>query len=173
MRRALGHARAMNELQRQGSRVAVDCAANCLQCDGQNDNAWDQGMLFLNPSKVWPQPPYYVTQMIARNWAPKVVRAEAESPGNALDVTAKLSDDGHVLVLQVVNMEEKPCPARIALDGFTPTKPVAKVWELCGKPADRNTAAEPDLVKPKESEWRHAAGRYEFAPYSFTVLRFE
>ena len=31
----------------------VTTSANCLQPDGQNDNGWDQGLLFLNPSQVW------------------------------------------------------------------------------------------------------------------------
>ena len=48
-----------------------------------------------------------------------------------------------------------------------------KIDPNAGKPADKNTAAAPDRVKPKETEWRHEAARYEFAPYSFTVLRFE
>ena len=37
----------------------------------QNDNGWNQGLLFLNPSQVWLQPPGYVTQMLARNYLPQ------------------------------------------------------------------------------------------------------
>ena len=56
----------LNGLERFGSRVPIVCAANCLQPDGQNDNGWDQGLLFLSPAQVWAQPSYYVTQMISR-----------------------------------------------------------------------------------------------------------
>src|SRR5262249_37281575 len=110
LKRGLGHARAINELERLGDLVPVVCAANCLQPDGQNDNGWDQGLLFLNPSQVWGQPSYYVTQMVARRYLPRCVRAEVQSPGNILDVTAKASADGKVIQLQVVNMGPQPVP---------------------------------------------------------------
>jgi len=52
LRRGLGHAHIINEIQRYEHAMPILCAANCLQPDGQNDNGWDQGLLFLNPSKV-------------------------------------------------------------------------------------------------------------------------
>ena len=69
VRRALGNALATNTIERDG-RLPIVTSANCLQPDGQNDNGWDQGLLFLNPSQVWLQPPGYVTQMLARNRCP-------------------------------------------------------------------------------------------------------
>src|SRR5439155_23491368 len=61
--RALGNARAIGALERRGSRVVVVTSANALQADGQNDNGWDQGLVFYDPSRSWLQPPAYVTQM--------------------------------------------------------------------------------------------------------------
>jgi hypothetical protein len=55
-RRALANALVINALERDG-RVPVATSANALQPDGQNDNGWDQGLLFLNPARVWLQPP--------------------------------------------------------------------------------------------------------------------
>ena len=77
VRRALGNALATNTIERDG-RLPIVTSANCLQPDGQNDNGWDQGLLFLNPSQVWLQPPGYVTQMLARNHLPqaRVVRGD-------------------------------------------------------------------------------------------------
>ena len=57
-------------------------SANCLQPDGQNDNDWDQGLLFLNPSQVWLQPPGYVTAIVARN-VPAAARHLPKSTGDA------------------------------------------------------------------------------------------
>src|SRR6185295_8153112 len=91
--RALGNAHAMNELERIGDRVPIVCSANCLQPDGQNDNGWDQGLLFLNPSQVWLQPPGYVTQMLARNRLPQAVPCEVTGEQAKLDVVAKRSAD--------------------------------------------------------------------------------
>ena len=77
--RALGNARAINEFQRLGS-VPIVCSANCLQPYRQNDNGWNQGLLFLSPSQVWSQPPGYVAQMLSRWRLPQCVAGRDEEP---------------------------------------------------------------------------------------------
>lgn len=175
-RRALAHAHAVNELERSGGLVPVVCAANCLQPAGQNDNGWDQGLLFLSPHGVWPQPPYHVTRMLARNYLPRVVKADVAG-GGGLDVTAKADEGGKLLQLQVVNPGDKPVAATLRLAGFRPSKAAARVVELAGKPDDVNTAADPGRVAPRERNWeyhtRDGAAEYTFPPYSFTLIRLE
>ncbi len=177
VRRALGHAHAINELERTGPMVPIVCAAYCLQPYRQNDNGWDQGMLFLTPSRVWGQPPYYVTQMVSRNWLPNCVKAEVQCPGDSLDVTAKTSGDGKSLSLQVVNLAGRPVATRIALDGFVAASPSATSIELAGQLDDVNTPENPERIKPRRSTWRHGLSGgstdYTFPPHSFTILRFE
>jgi alpha-L-arabinofuranosidase len=145
--------------------------------DGQNDNGWDQGLLFLNPSQVSLQPPGYVTRMISRNYQPLLVKSEVQSPGSRLDVTAKRSDDGKTLVLQAVNSGEKLLRAAIRLEGFAPSKPAAAVEELSGPLDAVNTADAPLRIAPRHAQWQLApAGgqsEFTFAPYSFTVIRLE
>ncbi len=177
MGRALGNARAINELERIGDRIPIACSANCLQPYRQNDNGWDQGLLFLTPSQVWGQPPYYVTRMVSNHYLPKCVRTEVRSPANALDVTAKTDGKGKVLQLQVVNLEKQPLTADIVLDGFVPTKPTAKRIELQGRLDEVNTPEQPERIVPKTLDWPHGIERGKtsctFPAYSFTVLRFE
>ncbi|MBU6400877.1 MAG: hypothetical protein KGS61_11205 [Verrucomicrobia bacterium] len=175
--RALGNARAINELERIGPRVALACSANCLQPDGQNDNGWDQGLLFFNPTMVWAQPPYYVTQMASRNYLPLDVAAEVSSPGKVLDVTATRSEDRRKLALQVVNLEGRAVSTRIELDGFAPRRATGQVTELEGPLRRVNTAEHPDQITSHVHPWRHqfkaGIGYYTFPPYSYTILRFE
>lgn len=176
-RRALANATAINAIERLGGRVAMAASANCLQVDGQNDNDWNQGLLFMNPCRVWPQPPYFVTQMVARNYQPVVVEARVDGVNDQLDVSAKCSKDGKILVLQVVNLGEQEVPARLRLAGFSPGKPVATVEELAAPLDAVNTATQPDRVRPQTRQWRHGLPeqetRYSFPARSFTVLRFE
>ena len=47
LRRALGHAHSINELQRLKHEIPIICSANCLQPYKQNDNNWDQGFVFF------------------------------------------------------------------------------------------------------------------------------
>jgi hypothetical protein len=174
-RRALGNAVAIGTLTRDG-RLPIVTSANCLQVDGQNDNGWDQGLLFLNQSKVWLQPPGYVTQMISHGYRPVVLPADLTNAAN-LDVTALRSDDGRSLALRVVNYGPAAQSTKIQLDGFTPTNPSAGSDELAAPLNSLNTSTE-SRVMPKHKEWRHGLidGRgapYVFPPRSFTILSFD
>ena len=171
--RAVANAMSINTLARD-NRMPIVTSANGLQPDGQNDNGWDQGLLFLNPSQTWLQPPGYVTQMMARNDLPKLVKCEV-SAGSHLDVTATLSEDGKAMVLQVVNTGAAES-AVISFDGFKPTKSAVHVTELVGPSNAANTADRPHAVVPRQSDWTYDskpdAGR-AFPAQSFTILRFE
>jgi Alpha-L-arabinofuranosidase C-terminal domain len=177
MKRALSNARATNEAVRIGGLLPIACAANCLQPDGQNDNGWDQGLLFLNPSKVWLQPPGYLTRMTRRDAQPLLVASEVRGPAGKLSANAKRGDDGKTLIVQVVNWGDDPRAVRIEVAGFSPSSPSAKVEQLAGPLDASNTADQPERIKPDQSEWRHGMenGRasYTFPPRSFTVLRLE
>ena len=177
LKRALSNALATIEAEKIGDLLPIACAANCLQVDGRNDNGWDQGLLFLNPSKVWLQPPGYLTRMTRQDARPLLVASEVRGPVGTLSANAKRSEDGKSLVVQVVNWGNEPRPVRIEIDGFVPSSPAAIVEQLAGPLDLANTANEPDRIKPTRSEWPHAMekGRtsYTFPPRSFTSLRFE
>jgi hypothetical protein len=172
-RRALANALAIQRIERDG-RIPVVASANCLQPDGQNDNGWDQGLLFLKPEKVWLQPPGYVTRMISSHYQALSVRVESST--QVLDVVAKRSDDGKTLVIQVVNPGTAPQVAVLDLRNFTPSQPTADVEELAGPLDAANTGGRSDRLVPKQSSWEHGTGhgapRRVFAPHSFTVIKF-
>jgi 3-keto-disaccharide hydrolase/Alpha-L-arabinofuranosidase 1 domain/Alpha-L-arabinofuranosidase C-terminal domain len=172
-RRALANAQAINAAERDG-RLPIVCSANCLQPDGQNDNGWNQGLLFLNPSQVWLQPPGYVTKMYSDNYEPEEVWSQVQDPANDLNVSAQRSQDGKTLVLKVVNLGKKVKPASLIIRGFAPNRPVAKVEELTGPLGAKNTAAAPDQITPTSKQWRphfeNAKTKYDFQPYSVTVI---
>jgi hypothetical protein len=175
-KRALANALAINAVERDG-RIPIATSANCLQPDGQNDNDWNQGLLFLNSSQVWLQPPGYVTQMFSRNYLPRLVQCQVAPVKDNLDVVASISDDGRTLVLQAVNPTDQPVSAQIHLAGFIPKKSVAQVTELSGSLEAKNTVAQPNAIVPQSRKWQHALKdgdtRYTFPPYSVTVLRLE
>jgi hypothetical protein len=174
-RRALANAIAIGALQQLGDQLPIVCSANALQPDGQNDNGWDQGLLFLNPSGVWLQPPGHVTRMIARNYQPMNVPVQVRG-ADRLHAAAARSEDGKTLVLRVVNPGEKDVVTRLALDGFKASRPEAAVEELAGALDATNSAKEPRRIVPRTRQWRHGLPTgvdYTFPPRSFTVLRFE
>ncbi len=174
--RALGNALAIQAIDRDG-RVPVALSANCLQPDGQNDNGWNQGLLFLNPEKVWLQPPGFVTRMCASPYLEQRVRCQLTGAAEAVDACARRSADGRRLVLQVVNPTDREADAQIQLVGFAVTGEVAQLTELSGPLGAVNTAAHPEACVPRQRAWRHGiregGTRYRFPPRSFTVMRFE
>jgi hypothetical protein len=171
-RRALANAWAITAIQRDG-RLPITCSANGLQPDGQNDNGWDQGLLFLNPSQVWLQPPGFVTQMISRNFQPLEVKAE--SPDRNVGVCATRSSDGKTLVLQVVNLGEQRVTLPLNISGFEAPESAGKMWMLEGSLDASNPADNPEAIRPVETEWhggcKGGGAVVTFPARSFTVLR--
>ena len=175
--RAVGNALAINTISRITDQLAVVTSANCLQPDKENDNGWDQGLLFLNPYQIWLQPPGYVTQLFSNYYQPKQVASTVQSPGNVLDVTANQSTDSRTLVLHIVNISGEPIPTTISLAGFTRSQPRVTGWKLSGDVDAVNTAEEPDSVLPVGIQWNLKPAinqtSYTFDPYSVTVLIFQ
>lgn len=173
-RRALANAAAINAIERDG-RIPVACSANCLQPDGQNDNDWDQGLLFLNPAQVWLQPPGYVTQMVSQSRQPLAVNSDiCGNKSGDLDVSAAKSEDGKTLVLKVVNFADHPVAASLKISGFRPAQSIARVKTLAA-PLDRaNTASNPNAATPSLADWRHGLEKgdatWTFPAHSFTVM---
>jgi hypothetical protein len=174
-RRALANAQAIGLAMRDG-RFPIVASANCLQPDGQNDNGWDQGLLFLNPSRVWLQPPGYVTRMISRNYQPRVLDVRVTEADSKLDVTATQSEDRETLVLSVVNPDDQPRRLKFEFEGYRLMGRDVVVEELAAPLDAVNTAAEPNRVKSRlvPVQFDKAAGltSHTFAPHSFTVVRF-
>ena len=174
--RALANAQAIHAIERDG-RIPIVTSANGLQPDGQNDNGWDQGLLFLTPSQVWLQPPGYVTQILSRNYLPHLAQCHVVSAEGMLDVNAKRSEDGKTLVLQVINPGDEETLLRMHIVGFVPSKTTAQVTELAGSMNTVNTAANPDALVPKQCPWNHdlkdGCTHLSIPPRSFTVIKFE
>ena len=172
-RRALANAIAINAIERDG-RFPMAASANGLQPDGQNDNGWNQGLLFLSPSKVWLQPPGYVTQMYSNHFAPRVVACTVTDLANELDCTAKLSEDGKKLVCQVVNLSSTAKATKIDIAGFKTTSTVAEVKQMSASLDAVNTEADSLNVAPIASTWQHklasGADEFTFAPNSVTIV---
>lgn len=173
MRRALAHARNLNAFFRLGDYLPAVAVANALQA-WQQDLVWNQGRIVFTATKTIPQPPYYVDQVIARNWAPNVVETTVDG---TLDAQARTTADGRFLVLHVVNDKSEPVEASLTIAGFTVGRKAAAVTELTGSYDAINTPEDPGKVRPQTRDWNHGAGsgvmRYAFPPRSVTLLRFE
>ncbi len=173
-RRALGNALAIGRIERDG-RIPIATSANALQPDEQNDNGWNQGLLFLNPSQVWLQPPGYVTQMIARSRLALSVLTTVTG-NSSLDVTAETNKERKSLVLRVVNPTDAAIVGELTLDGLVPAGPSASIVTLAAPLNTENAAEHPNAFVPTTAELPIKSGTattYSFPARSFTVLLFK
>jgi len=166
-KRALANAQAILRMEKDG-RVAFVSSANCLQVEGQNNNGWNQGLLFLNPHQVWLQPPGYVMQMLQRNYQPALVNCAITGNPNPLEAAATLSEDRKTLVLQVLNTGDKPIAAAIKCEGADASD--GSIQTLTGDPSAFNTADHPDQVKPTS---RTCSSKPIFPANSFSICRWQ
>jgi alpha-L-arabinofuranosidase len=171
LQRALGHATTLNATLRHGDFVVADCAANCLQALGQNDNGWDQGQVFYTPTQVWGMPPYYAHQMASSVAQPLLVQSNTDSPNDELSVTATKSADSKSLVLLVVNTGKQDHEAQISLGSFHASG-VAAVTTLSGNLSDVNTPEDPTKISPKKSDLPLTGSQFSetFPALSYTTV---
>lgn len=173
--RALRNALAINAAERDG-RLPIVTSANCLQPDGQDDNGWNQGLLFLNQSNVWLQPPGYVTKLNSENYEPLEVWSKVTDPNNNLDATAERSRDGNQLVPKVVNPGSKLASAGIILDNYSPRQFSATVETLDGPLNLANSAKSAHRVHPIRTKWqthcKNGRLNFDFPPHSISIIKF-
>ncbi|MBB3207095.1 hypothetical protein FHS27_002914 [Rhodopirellula rubra] len=177
-RRALSNAEMIGRIMRDG-RVPMALSANCLQPDGQNDNGWDQGLLFLNQSKVWLQPPGYVTQMISEAYQPWLLKSNATAtngndPPDTLDIVATGNEKTDTVVIQLVNRSAHSQTVSLHIDGMNPQNQAAEIVSLAASLDAGNTARNPGSVRPETTQvpLQHpeCSANVELKPFSFTTI---
>lgn len=168
--RGLAHAHNWNSLQRLGNHFTMLGTANTFQ-PYQQHTTWDQGRIHYTSDAMWFMPSAYIDEKISSDWHLNVVEA-TNSDEAALDVTAKLSDDGKSMQLCVVNLSADPKNATINMNGFS-CKSKAESWVIGGCERNetntyenqKNVAPVIGTVKADRKNWA-----YTFPKYSYTIL---
>lgn len=141
LERALCNAFAINAAVKASEIFPIVCSANCLQVQGQNDNGWNQGLVFMDSNEVWLQPPALAAKLMGMGLQDTLIAHTADENAD-LSVSATRSEDGKTVILTVVNRYETAqtiwvdCPG---FDGMT-------VQSLNGALNAVNTAAAPGTV---------------------------
>ena len=154
--RALANAYSVSESQRLSDIIPMVASANCLQVDGHNDNSWDQGLVFMNNDSTWFQPPAYITQMVTNAHNETRLDVAADQHSDKLNVNATKNDDGNSLAISLVNQNTSGHTVKINLPKFTGNINNAKITTLSGNLGDRNTATNPERIKPTTTETANA-----------------
>jgi len=108
VKRMLMEALDLNQfLSYSNPRLKGRTASFCMEQSGYNEGGLnDQGLIFFLPNMTWLQPPGYVHAMVSSSWQP--VARNFVTAGNCTgssfgSVSVQASDDGHTLVIRLVN----------------------------------------------------------------------
>ena len=178
MQRALGHARNSNRLHCLGSFVRIETAANGLQMSGRNDNAWDQGALFLTQNSTFLAPHGMANVLLSAADEASVVAIESAGLASAptLDVVAVFDAARTMLTVRAVNFGSAAVAASVSLLGCAVAGAGVSASVLvlnASSPTATNLPWAPLLVAPVTSTVAVPASgafSFTFVPYSISSL---
>lgn len=166
--RALAHATLLAAARELGAALLTSCPVNALQPDRQNDNGWDQGMVFFTPDKVWLQSYGWAQALAAANHRDLLIASTCDDADVILSATRDREDKS--IVLHVVNAGgvEKP----LALTGLDGHRLVRATTLAAPDLRLDNPARAPDRIVPADVTATFAAS-VTLPPYSYTVVVYE
>ncbi len=148
--RALCNAMAISNAERVSDIIKIMCSANALQVDKQNDNGWDQGLIFMDNTGAWYQSPAYVDRLFYDCRLSNLASYTSDSRVNdtKFDVTAMVSEDGKTVSLKIVNRTGESRGIGISVPGFG--KATMKYVTMSGSMKAQNTTENKFAIKPND-----------------------
>lgn len=176
MTAALSEAAFIDGMERNGDLVTMTSFAPLLE--NANNRRWPVNLIRFNSEKVIGRSSYYVQKMASLNrptynvW--NSLNNEKSDTLQLQFMSSGIDEATGELVLKFVNGSGESYPTTIQLEGVSKIKKEGKVITLMAADGkDENSFEEPHKIYPKESQFKNfgKAFTYEFAPFSYTVLR--
>ena len=137
-------------------------------------------MIWFDNLNVYGSANYYVQKLFSLNTGTHLLSARTNNIPNlnntskALTVNSTFDEKAGEVIIKVVNASTKTIEVDIELDNVTKVGPNAKVIALSSEDFnDENSLREPKKIYPQEKSIALSSSdfKYEFQPYSFTILR--
>ncbi|MDI9433804.1 MAG: alpha-L-arabinofuranosidase C-terminal domain-containing protein [Planctomycetota bacterium] len=175
---ALAEAAFMTGLERNADLVTMSCYAPLFcHVDGWQ---WRPDLIWFDNLRVFGTPNYYVQKLFSLNRGdrvlPVVVTDAATAPNGKprFYASSAYDDNSNEMILKVVNATGEPVRAIIQTRGAKTVGLQANVTVLASDDLnDENSFEAPRKIAPVESRVpvRSAEFRYDFRPYSMTIVR--
>ncbi|HEY3772277.1 MAG TPA: alpha-L-arabinofuranosidase C-terminal domain-containing protein [Solirubrobacteraceae bacterium] len=136
-----------------------------------NAPSWPTNLIGYNALNSYGSPSYYAQEMLADNLGQQVIGTQVTADTGALFQVATESA-GHTYVT-VVNDGSAPAATQVSLTSLGTGATGGTATVLTGKPAERNSLADPERVSPQTSALPGSLGTqfsYTFPAESLTVL---
>ena len=178
MERALENAYAIGYAEQHSDIYPIVCSANCLQVDGHNDNAWDQGLVFMDNDSAWLQAPGYIPQMLRETYQPLLINTTMSPSIANVTYHGVKSEDGKTVAVKIVNRSGKEQTLRLSLDGFTGDENTVTITSLeASSQTQSNPSNNRDNITPQSETIENAIqdNRLDvtLSPYSYTIVTME
>ncbi len=175
--RALCNALAIKFAEELDGVIKIMCSANALQVQDQNDNGWNQGLIFMDSDSAWYQPPAYIDRMLLDAHLPYALTIEEDVRTNKFDITAAVSEDGKCVTVKILNRTGSKKGVGIEIPAFTDGKVTMTSVEYADRLTAVNTNAKPENTKPADPVVTEDALRDGWVlvnaqGYSLTVVTF-
>eukprot|EP00929_Paragymnodinium_shiwhaense_P114278 TRINITY_DN8261_c1_g4_i1.p1 TRINITY_DN8261_c1_g4~~TRINITY_DN8261_c1_g4_i1.p1 ORF type:complete len:709 (+),score=93.64 TRINITY_DN8261_c1_g4_i1:54-2129(+) len=148
VRRAMARVRYSNAYARLGDLFTYGTVANGLQVFGQNDNGWDQGVIFMTPSEVWLSPFGLGQRIMSTSFQPRVLKTEvhASGPTCKIDAQALRSEDNGRTVVRAVNWGDVTCDIVVEVPDCVRSVNTEALESATGNASDVNPPSEPHFI---------------------------
>ena len=175
---ALSEAAFMTGLERNADLVTMSCYAPLFcHVDGWQ---WKPDLIWFDNLRVFGTPNYYVQKLFSINRGDRVLPVQVASPATTPDgaprfyASSVYDETSNEMILKVVNATGEPVRATVEARGAKAVGLSANVTVLASDSLnDENSFDTPKKVAPADSRVsvRSAEFRYDFRPYSLTVIR--
>ena len=151
--RALCNAFAISFAERHSDIIKIMCSANALQVQGQNDNGWDQGLVFMDGSDVWYQAPAYIDRILYDAHLPVLLDPETRDQIHTadFDITCTSSKEGNTVTVKVFNRTGAKKGVSIDIPDFAESGAKLKSVIYADELRSVNTKNKPENTKPSEA----------------------
>ncbi|NLT75268.1 MAG: alpha-L-arabinofuranosidase [Planctomycetes bacterium] len=175
---ALAEAAFMTGLERNADLVTMSCYAPLFcHVDGWQ---WRPDLIWFDNLRVFGTPNYYVQKLFSLNRGDRVLPVAVAEPATTPDgkprfyASSVYDETSNEMILKVVNATGEPVRAIIQTRGAKTVGLQANVTVLASDDLnDENSFEAPRKIAPVESRVpvRSAEFRYDFRPYSMTIVR--
>ncbi|MBO4355851.1 MAG: hypothetical protein J5850_03235 [Clostridia bacterium] len=147
LERGLCNAYAINAARKYGI-FPIISSANALQVDKQNDNGWDQGLIFMNNNTTWVQPPALVAKLASLAYEENALDLSSDTFDEYFDMSAAISADKKTVRVFALNRGEIDIICRFVTDYV----PIIEQYLISGALKDANTRENKDMIRIKSFE---------------------
>lgn len=166
--RTMSNAYSIMEAMKHSEMMPCMSSANCLQVDRQNDNDWNQGLLFMNNHSVWYQGAGLFDMLMEKVWLGQRYDFNEEIVDDFFNAVV-MTEDGKISIA-LLNRKDEAEVIEIDLPVLAGKTCEYRKTVMAYDKAAANTADKPEFVKIPEAETCTSEGKITFSMPANSII---